>query len=227
MILLLDNTDSFVYNLDRYLQQLGQSTLVLRSDAVQVDAIGRLGCEAIVISPGPKTPDEAGCSLEVIRRLGTHLPILGVCLGHQAIGQAFGGRIVRAAPCHGKVATVEHDGSSMFAEIPNPFQAARYHSLVIEEASLPACLQVTSRSGDGWIMSVRHQELPIWGYQFHPESILTPHGYRLLANFLDMAGIKRREHLPLHETERRLGVGTTEKDSMCMEHVGMESEGAS
>ncbi|MEI7462239.1 MAG: aminodeoxychorismate/anthranilate synthase component II [Pirellula sp.] len=190
MILLLDNYDSFVYNLDRYLQRLGHSTLVVRSDAITVDAIGRLGLDAIVISPGPKSPDEAGCSMEVVRRLSDRVPILGVCLGHQAIGQAFGAKIVRAtAPMHGKSSEIVHVDSRLFSGIPGRFVVGRYHSLVIEPSTLPACLKATAWSEDGSIMAIEHERFPVFGVQFHPESILTTVGYKILANFLAIAGL--------------------------------------
>jgi anthranilate synthase/aminodeoxychorismate synthase-like glutamine amidotransferase len=190
MILLIDNYDSFVYNLDRYLQRLGQKTLVVRSDAITVEAISRLSLDAIVISPGPKSPDEAGCSMEVVRRLSEHTPILGVCLGHQAIGQAFGGRIVPAhAPMHGKSSIIHHDGTPLFHDIPIRFQVGRYHSLVIDPASLPSTLVATAWADDGTIMAVQHVKHPVFGVQFHPESILTVNGYQVLANFLSLAGL--------------------------------------
>ena len=190
MILLIDNYDSFVYNLDRYLQRLGQKTLVVRSDAITVEAISRLSLDAIVISPGPNSPDEAGCSMEVVRRLSEHTPILGVCLGHQAIGQAFGGRIVRArAPMHGKSSIIHHDGTPLFRDIPGRFQVGRYHSLVIEPTSLPNTLTATAWADDGTIMAVQHVKHPVFGVQFHPESILTVNGYQMLANFLSLAGL--------------------------------------
>ena len=190
MILLLDNYDSFVYNLDRYLQRLGHSTLVVRSDAITVEAIGRLGLDAVVISPGPKSPDEAGCSMEVVRRLSDRVPILGVCLGHQAIGQAFGAKIVRAtAPMHGKSSEIVHVGSRLFSGIPVRFVVGRYHSLVIEPSTLPACLKATAWSEDGSIMAIEHERFPVFGVQFHPESILTTVGYKILSNFLTIAGL--------------------------------------
>ena len=190
MILLLDNYDSFVYNLDRYLQRLGHKTLVVRSDAMTVDAIGRLELDAILISPGPKSPGEAGCSMEAVRRLTGQIPILGVCLGHQAIGQAFGAQIVRAkTPMHGKSSIIEHDGSSLFLGIERRFQVGRYHSLMIEPSSLPVTLRATAWSEDGTIMAVQHAEHPVFGVQFHPESILTNAGYRIIANFLTLAGL--------------------------------------
>jgi anthranilate synthase component II len=190
MILLLDNHDSFVYNLDRYLKQLGQATLVVRSDAITLDAILRLELDAIVISPGPKAPDDAGCSMEVVRRLSNQVPILGVCLGHQAIGQAFGGKIVRAnQPMHGKSSMIEHNGSRLFQNIPNPFQVGRYHSLVIDPETLPENLKVTAWTADQTIMAIEHTSMPVFGVQFHPESILTEDGYQLLTNFLNAAGL--------------------------------------
>jgi anthranilate synthase/aminodeoxychorismate synthase-like glutamine amidotransferase len=190
VILILDNYDSFVYNLDRYLQRLGQSTLVVRSDAITVDAISRLELDGIVISPGPKSPDEAGCSMEVVRRLAGNTPILGVCLGHQAIGQSFGGKIVRAAkPMHGKQSQIRHNGSSLFQGIPEFFEVGRYHSLVIEPSSLPIVLRATAWATDGTIMAVEHVEHPVFGVQFHPESILTDLGYQILSNFLAISGL--------------------------------------
>ena len=194
MILLIDNYDSFVYNLDRYLQRLGQRTLVVRSDAITVDAVSRLSLDAIVISPGPKSPDEAGCSMEVVRRMSEQTPILGVCLGHQAIGQAFGGCIVRAdAPMHGKSSMIHHDGSALFEGIPTHFQVGRYHSLVIEPTSLPDSLRATAWADDGTIMAVQHIRHRVYGVQFHPESILTSEGYRVLANFLGLSGLASLE----------------------------------
>lgn len=200
MILLLDNYDSFVYNLDRYLQRLGQRTLVVRSDAINVESIERLECLGIIISPGPKTPDEAGCSLEVVRRFAGRIPILGVCLGHQTIGQAMGGRIVRAPePIHGKSSLIHHSNSRLMQDIPSPFAAGRYHSLVVEEATLPDCLIKTAWSRDGLIMGIEHREWPLMGVQFHPESILTDVGYTILKNFLDCIGMKSPDKLPLND----------------------------
>lgn len=194
MILLLDNYDSFVYNLDRYLQRLGHQTVVVRSDAISVDAIAKLTPSAIVISPGPQTPNEAGCSLETIRRLGPTIPLLGVCLGHQAIGQAFGGQVVRAkAPVHGRASRIHHSQSPLFQHIPTPFEVARYHSLIVERSSLPKCLRTTAWSDDDEIMALEHCEHPIYGVQFHPESILTQFGYQVLANFLTLAGLPSRD----------------------------------
>lgn len=194
MILVLDNYDSFVFNLARYFQRLGQETEVVRSDAIDADSVAELGPAAIVISPGPCTPKEAGCSVDVIRRLHTQIPILGVCLGHQAIVEALGGRVIRCSEAvHGRQSLVEHDGSGVFAGIPCPLPAGRYHSLVAEEAELPECLVVNARLADGTVMGVAHRELPVIGVQFHPESILTPHGYPLLANFLRLAGLGGEE----------------------------------
>jgi anthranilate synthase/aminodeoxychorismate synthase-like glutamine amidotransferase len=185
MILLIDNYDSFVYNLARYVQELGEEPLVRRHDAIGVDEILELAPSHIIISPGPCSPNEAGISTEVVRRVGQRIPILGVCLGHQCIGAAYGGEIVRAGmPMHGKTARIHHAGTGLFAGLPNPFTATRYHSLVIAPASIPACLQVTATSEDGEIMAVQHVEHPVHGVQFHPESVLTEHGYRLLDHFL-------------------------------------------
>jgi anthranilate synthase component 2 len=188
MLLLIDNYDSFTYNLAQYFGELGAEVRVERNDALTVDEIAELGPRRIVISPGPCTPNEAGISLSLISRLSGKIPILGVCLGHQAIGQAFGGTVVRAARVmHGKTSPILHDGKGLFAGIPSPMQATRYHSLVVEPASLPEVLKVTARTAEGEIMAVQHQTLPVWGVQFHPESILTVDGKRLLANFLEMS----------------------------------------
>ena len=185
MILLIDNYDSFVYNLARYAQELGAEPLVRRHDAIGVDEIIALAPSHIIISPGPCSPNEAGISTEVVRRLGQRIPILGVCLGHQCIGAAYGGEIVRAGvPMHGKTSRIHHAGTGLFAGLPNPFTATRYHSLVIAPASIPSSLQVTATSEDGEIMAVQHVEHPVHGVQFHPESVLTEHGYRLLDHFL-------------------------------------------
>lgn len=197
MILLLDNYDSFVYNLDRYLQRLGQRTLVVRSDAITVESIERLECDGIVISPGPKTPDDAGCSLEVVRRLAGRIPILGVCLGHQTIAQAMGGQIVRAPrPIHGQSSLIYHENSRLMHGLPSPFLAGRYHSLVVEETNIPDCLIKTAWSSDGLIMGLEHAHWPLLGVQFHPESILTEVGYAILVNFLRMCGVEPSRLLP-------------------------------
>jgi anthranilate synthase/aminodeoxychorismate synthase-like glutamine amidotransferase len=185
MILLIDNYDSFVYNLARYVRELGETPLVRRHDAIDIAEIRALAPSHIVISPGPCSPREAGISTEVVRQVGPSIPILGVCLGHQCIGAAYGGEIVRAAaPMHGKTSPIHHTGTGLFAGLPNPFTATRYHSLVISPPSLPATLRVTARTEDGTIMAVQHVEYPVFGVQFHPESILTEHGYRLLDTFL-------------------------------------------
>ncbi|QDU30446.1 Aminodeoxychorismate synthase component 2 [Anatilimnocola aggregata] len=191
MILLIDNYDSFVHNLARHFRRLGTTAHVVRNDAVDLPTIRKLQPHAIVLSPGPCTPTQAGCSLEVVRELGGEVPILGVCLGHQAIGAALGGKIVPAPePMHGRTSLIEHDGAGLFAGLPSPLNVGRYHSLVIEPGTLPKQLEVTARTVDGVIMAVAHRVLPIWGVQFHPESILTEGGYALLANFLRMAGIE-------------------------------------
>ena len=185
MLLMIDNYDSFTYNLVQYLGELGEDVKVVRNDEMAVADIERLGPQRIVISPGPCTPNEAGVSLELIHRFAGRVPILGVCLGHQAIGQAFGGRIVHAKTLmHGKVSDIHHSGKGVFRGIATPFRATRYHSLAIERASCPAELEVTAWTDDGEIMGVRHRTLVVEGVQFHPESILTEHGHQLLANFL-------------------------------------------
>jgi anthranilate synthase component 2 len=185
MILLIDNYDSFVYNLARYVQELGEVPLVRRHDAVTVDEIGALGPSHIIISPGPCTPAEAGISTEVVRQLGERIPVLGVCLGHQCIGAAYGAEIVRAGrPMHGKPSRIHHQAQGLFAGLPSPFTATRYHSLVIAPASVPPELKVTATSEDGEIMAVQHASNPVYGVQFHPESVLSEQGYRLLDHFL-------------------------------------------
>ena len=185
MILVIDNYDSFTYNLVQYLGELGADVEVLRNDEAGVEEIERLRPERVVISPGPGTPDDAGVSLALIARLADRAPILGVCLGHQAIGQAYGGRVVRARHVmHGKVSRIRHDGRGVFAGLPDDFVATRYHSLVVERASLPPALEVSAQSEDGEIMGLRHRMLPVEGVQFHPEALLTEHGHRMLENFL-------------------------------------------
>jgi anthranilate synthase component 2 len=185
MILLLDNYDSFVYNLARYVRELGETPVVRRHDALTVDEVAAMAPSHIIISPGPCSPAEAGISTEVVRRLGVAIPILGVCLGHQCIGAAYGGEIVRAGqPMHGKTSMIHHGGAGIFRGLPNPFRATRYHSLVIAPASVPADLEVLATSEDGEIMAVRHVRHPVHGVQFHPESVLTEHGYRLIDHFL-------------------------------------------
>ncbi len=185
MLLVIDNYDSFTYNLVQYLSELGQAVKVVRNDAVTVAEVEAMNPERIVISPGPCTPDQAGISLAVLTRLAGRMPILGVCLGHQAIGQAFGGKVVRARQVvHGKTSRVFHDERGLFAGLPNPFAATRYHSLVIERESMPACLEITAKTWDEEIMGVRHKTLPVEGVQFHPESFLTVVGKDILRNFL-------------------------------------------
>ena len=186
MLLMIDNYDSFTYNLVQYLGELGAEVNVYRNDAITLEQIAAWNPEKIVISPGPCTPTEAGISVPLIQRFAGEIPILGVCLGHQAIGQAFGGRIVRAGRVmHGKLSTIRHHGDGIFAGLNNPLTATRYHSLVIERTGLPECLEVTAESEDGEIMGVRHRQLAVEGVQFHPEAILTEQGHEMLANFLN------------------------------------------
>ncbi len=186
MLLVIDNYDSFTYNLVQYLGELGAEMEVRRNDAVSVEEIEtELKPEKILISPGPGTPDDAGISLEVLNAYASRLPILGVCLGHQAIGQLFGGKVVRApVPVHGKPVEIRHDGRTIFKNLENDFQAGRYHSLIVERESLPDCLEISAESPDGLIMAMRHKTYPVEGVQFHPESILTTEGKKLLRNFL-------------------------------------------
>ena len=185
MLLMIDNYDSFTFNLVQYFGELGEDVLVKRNDEVTISQIEQLAPSKIVISPGPCSPSEAGISVAAIEKFAGRIPLLGVCLGHQAIGQAFGGRIVHAKTLmHGKTSQVTHAGQGVFAELPSPFRATRYHSLVIERESCPECLEVTAWTDDGEIMGVRHKSLPIEGVQFHPESIMTEHGHQLLRNFL-------------------------------------------
>ena len=186
MLLMIDNYDSFTYNLVQYLGELGADVHVHRNDALTLEQVAAWAPEKIVISPGPCTPDQAGISVPLVRRFAGSIPILGVCLGHQAIGEAFGGRIVRAQRVmHGKVSAVTHDGHGVFTGVPSPLTATRYHSLAIERRTMPACLAITATSEDGEVMGVRHREWSVEGVQFHPEAILTEHGMRLLANFLE------------------------------------------
>ena len=186
MLLLIDNYDSFTYNLYQYFTELGADVLVRRNDEITLDEIERLAPERIVISPGPGNPDDAGVSVDIIRSFGTRLPLLGVCLGHQCIGQAFGGRVVHADQLmHGKSSLVYHDGKSVMNGLPTPFEAIRYHSLVVDRSSLPDCLEVTAQTATGTIMGLRHRNYPIHGVQFHPESIMTVVGKDLLRNFLN------------------------------------------
>jgi anthranilate synthase component 2 len=190
MLLLIDNYDSFTYNLVHYLGELGQKVVVKRNDKIEVrDAMG-LGANAIVLSPGPCDPDQAGICLALTKAAAeTKTPLFGVCLGHQTIGQNFGGKVVRAdAIMHGKMGKIKHAGKGIFADIPDPFDATRYHSLTVDRDTLPDCLEITAEVDDGTIMGLSHKELPIHGVQFHPESIASEHGHKLLKNFLDMAG---------------------------------------
>jgi anthranilate synthase component II len=185
MLLMIDNYDSFTYNLVQYLGELGEDVRVYRNDQITVEEIARLQPVHIVISPGPCTPNEAGVSVDTVKRFGGKIPLLGVCLGHQGIAQAYGGHIVHAKRImHGKTSMIYHTGAGVFAGLPNPFEATRYHSLVIERESLPACLELTAWTDDGEIMGVRHKDFAVEGVQFHPESILTEHGHDLLRNFL-------------------------------------------
>jgi anthranilate synthase component 2 len=188
MILVIDNYDSFTYNLVQYLGELGEEPRVFRNDAVTVDEVVALAPEAIVISPGPCTPAEAGVSTPGIAALAGRIPILGVCLGHQCIGAALGARVIRGhAPVHGKTSRIHHDGRTIFRGLPSPLVGTRYHSLVIDEAGLPECLEVSARTQDGVIMGVRHRSALVEGVQFHPESVLTEHGHAILKNFLELA----------------------------------------
>ena len=193
MILVVDNFDSFTYNLVHYLHDLGAETRVVRNDALSAaDAIA-LAPAAIVLSPGPCTPSEAGICLELLRAAPEALPVLGVCLGHQAIGQAFGGEVVPARTLmHGKTSAIHHETAGLFADLPDPFTATRYHSLAVRRESLPSTLTITAWTDDGEIMGLQHVARPICGVQFHPESVATEHGHKVLANFLDLAGVRRR-----------------------------------
>ena len=203
MILLIDNYDSFVYNLARYFERLGQATLVVRNDAIDARRVRTLAPDALVLSPGPCAPQQAGASLDLVRELHQELPILGVCLGHQTIAAALGGRVVRAKePVHGRSSEVFHKQAGIFAGLPSPLRACRYHSLVVEESSLPGELEVTARTDEGVVMALSHRELPVVGVQFHPESILTDHGYELLAGFLRLAGLTLCGECPTLADER-------------------------
>jgi anthranilate synthase/aminodeoxychorismate synthase-like glutamine amidotransferase len=185
MVLMIDNYDSFTFNLVQYLGELGAEVRVFRNDEISVDAIAALAPSHVVLSPGPCTPNEAGVTLEAVSRLAGRIPILGVCLGHQAIGQAFGGKVVRAKKVmHGKVSHIAHDGKGVFSSLSQGFVATRYHSLVVERESLPGCLEITAESEDGEIMGLRHKSAAVEGVQFHPEAMLTEHGHRLLQNFI-------------------------------------------
>ena len=204
MLLLIDNYDSFVHNLARYFARLGQETRVVRNDAIDVDAIRRLRPGAVVLSPGPCTPREAGASLEIVRELSAEVPILGVCLGHQVMAEALGGKVVRAPlPVHGQASQILHDSTGLFAGVPSTLRVGRYHSLVVEPASLPAELRPTAWTDDGVLMAFEHTRYPVYGVQFHPESILTECGYDLLTNFLELAGLSNGDH-PLSADMREL-----------------------
>jgi anthranilate synthase/aminodeoxychorismate synthase-like glutamine amidotransferase len=190
MLLVLDNYDSFTYNLVQYLGELGENPVVKRNDEITVDDIGTMGVSRMVISPGPCTPSDAGITVSAIRRWGKTIPILGVCLGHQAIGEAYGGKVVRARTLmHGKTSRITHDGKGLFANVPNPLEVMRYHSLVVETDSLPGELEVVARATDDptEIHAIKHRQHPVWGVQFHPESILTQHGKDILRNFLSLS----------------------------------------
>jgi anthranilate synthase/aminodeoxychorismate synthase-like glutamine amidotransferase len=187
MIVIIDNYDSFTYNIVQTIGGMGTDVRVFRNDTVDISFIEGLQPDRLLISPGPCTPSKAGISIEAIRHFAGRIPILGVCLGHQAIGEAFGGDTIRAARLmHGKTSPISHDGKGVFTNLPNPFEAMRYHSLVVSEATLPDCLEITAKSDQGELMGLRHRELPIEGVQFHPESIMTPDGVQLLKNFLDV-----------------------------------------
>lgn len=191
MLLMIDNYDSFTYNLVQYFAQLGEDVAVHRNDQISLEEIERLAPERIVVSPGPCSPNEAGISVPAIRHFAGRIPLLGVCLGHQSIGAAFGGKVVRSCSLmHGKTSPIHHTNSGLFAGLPNPFDATRYHSLVVERSSLPECLEVTAWVDNGEIMGLQHRDLPVWGVQFHPESILTVGGMDLLRNFLHMSKIQ-------------------------------------
>ena len=193
MILMIDNYDSFTYNLVQYLGQLGEEVAVHRNDAIALDEIEAMNPEAIFLSPGPCSPEQAGITIDVIRRFHRRVPLMGVCLGHQAIGQAFGGRVVRAGRImHGKTSPILNDGRTIFQGLPSPFPAGRYHSLIVERETLPDCLEVSAETEEGEIMGLRHREWPVEGIQFHPESILTPSGKRIIRNFLQLIDRKER-----------------------------------
>ncbi|MET4807991.1 aminodeoxychorismate/anthranilate synthase component II [Limibacillus sp. MBR-115] len=189
MFALIDNYDSFTYNLFHFLGELGAEVRVWRNDAITVKDLAAIKPQGIILSPGPCDPDKAGICLEVVKQLGDKVPLLGVCLGHQAIGQAYGGQVVRAAvPMHGKLSSISHESNGVFSGLPSPFAATRYHSLTVERTSLPEVLEVTAETEDGLIMGLQHRDLPVHGVQFHPESIASEHGYKLLGNFLRLAG---------------------------------------
>ncbi|GAM11780.1 anthranilate synthase component 2 [Geobacter sp. OR-1] len=187
MLLMIDNYDSFTYNIVQYFGQLGEDVQVYRNDRISLEEIERLAPKRLVVSPGPCSPEEAGISVAAIRHFAGKIPILGVCLGHQSIGAAFGGKVVGSATLmHGKTSLIHHDGKGLFRGVPNPFNATRYHSLIVERSSFPDCLEITAWVEEGEVMGLRHRELPLWGVQFHPESILTEGGMDMLRNFLEM-----------------------------------------
>jgi anthranilate synthase/aminodeoxychorismate synthase-like glutamine amidotransferase len=193
MILMIDNYDSFTFNIVQYLGQMGEDVRVYRNDKITIDEIKKLMPQAIFLSPGPCSPREAGITVDVVREFHTTVPIMGICLGHQSIGYAFGGEVVRADRImHGKISPVNHDGKTIFAGLPNPFTAGRYHSLLVRPETLPDCLEVSAQTAEGEIMGLRHKEYPVEGIQFHPESVLTPQGKRIIRNFLKYTGRKER-----------------------------------
>ncbi len=209
MILLIDNYDSFVHNLARYFQRLGQDTRVVRNDQLSVRDIQDMNPGAIVLSPGPCTPDVAGISRDVVRAFVESIPLLGVCLGHQTIAAELGGKIVRAPePMHGRTSQVQHDGTGVFQDLPNPLTVCRYHSLVVDPATVPAVLRVTARTADGTVMALQHQSRPVIGLQFHPEAILTDRGYEMLSRFLDLATLSH-DAPPDFATERKIRPSTS------------------
>ncbi len=191
MLILIDNYDSFTYNLVHYLGELGAESVVIRNDKISADEVIAKKPKAIVLSPGPCTPNEAGVCLDLIKKAGPVIPLLGVCLGHQSIGQSYGGKVIRAAqPMHGKLSTITHTGKGVFKGLPKSFEITRYHSLIVERSSLPDCLEITAETADGIIMGLQHKTHPVHGVQFHPESIASQQGHALLANFLTLAGFK-------------------------------------
>ncbi|MEQ8333070.1 aminodeoxychorismate/anthranilate synthase component II [Nisaea sp.] len=205
MFILIDNYDSFTYNLWHFLGSLGVDVAVHRNDQITVDEVLALKPSGIVLSPGPRDPNQAGICLELIERAAGTIPIFGVCLGHQSIGQAFGGKITRGpVPMHGKISKVSHPGKGVFEGLPSPFEATRYHSLVVDRASLPNCFEITAETDDGMIMGIQHHELPLHGVQFHPESIASQYGHKLLQNFIRLAGVDAEPLRPLDELETEL-----------------------
>ncbi|MEX0794064.1 MAG: aminodeoxychorismate/anthranilate synthase component II [Pirellulaceae bacterium] len=203
MILIVDNYDSFVYNLARYFVQLGQETHVVRNDQIDMAEVEALAPAAVVLSPGPCTPNDAGICLELVRELSPQIPILGVCLGHQVIGQALGAEVVRAErPLHGQASQIQHRGEGLFSGLPSPMAVGRYHSLIVRRETLPDCLRVDAETAEGVVMAITHRERPLFGVQFHPESILTEHGYDLLRRFLDLGGLNKNETPALQTDEK-------------------------